>query len=66
MRSNDDRYRFWQFAHFEEKTDFERYWYGREFVRLARGLHELVPGAGDLTWFDRVVAGALEGNHVSP
>jgi hypothetical protein len=32
MRSNDDRYRFWQFAHFEEKGDFERYWYGDRVI----------------------------------
>ena len=28
MRSNDDRYRFWQFSHWENKGDFEAYWYG--------------------------------------
>ena len=30
-RSRDDRYRFLQMATFEDKTDFERYWYGEEF-----------------------------------
>jgi hypothetical protein len=30
-RSRDDRYRFLQMATFEDKSDFERYWYGEEF-----------------------------------
>jgi hypothetical protein len=30
-RSRDDMYRFLQMATFENKTDFERYWYGEEF-----------------------------------
>ncbi len=66
MRSNDDRYRFWQFAHFDDKTDFERYWYGREFSdwRADHTSWYTVPVL--YTWFDRVVAGSLDGNHVSP
>jgi hypothetical protein len=31
IRTRDDRYKFFQFATFEDPTDFERYWYGREF-----------------------------------
>ncbi len=30
-RSRDDRYRFLQMASFEDKGDFELYWYGEEF-----------------------------------
>jgi hypothetical protein len=30
-RFRDDPYRFTQFATFEDKKDFERYWYGEEF-----------------------------------
>jgi hypothetical protein len=30
-RSRDDTYRFLQLATFEDKADFERYWYGEEF-----------------------------------
>ena len=30
-RSRDDMYRFLQMATFEDKGDFERYWYGEEF-----------------------------------
>ena len=47
-RSRDDRYKFLQIGDFEDKLDFERYWYGEEFVELARRLLELVPGAGRL------------------
>ena len=30
-RSRDDRYKFLQMATFEDKLDWERYWYGDEF-----------------------------------
>jgi hypothetical protein len=33
-RYRDDRYKFLQVAEFESKTDFERYWFGDEFVQL--------------------------------
>jgi hypothetical protein len=65
MRSNDDRYRFWQFAHFENKVDFEAYWYGTEF-RDWRADHTgwfQVPIV--YSWFDRVAAGALQPNGVT-
>ncbi len=35
-RSRDDRYKFLQMATFEDKLDFERYWYGAGVQRLAR------------------------------
>jgi hypothetical protein len=31
VRFMDDRYRFQQYALFEDHTDFEQYWYGPEF-----------------------------------
>jgi hypothetical protein len=64
MRSNDDRYRFWQFAHFEAKGDFERYYYGREFNdwRADYASYYQVPVV--YTWFDRVVAGEIAANNV--
>jgi hypothetical protein len=31
-RYNDDRYKFLQTAEFENKADFEAYWYGPEFT----------------------------------
>jgi len=66
MRSNDDRYRFFQFAHFEEKADFEAYWYGPEFIEWRAGYTSWFQVPVVYSWFDRVIAGALENNHVSP
>ena len=66
LRSNDDRYRFWQFAYFEEKVDFERYWYGQEFNDWRADYTSWYTVPVLYTWFDRVVSGALEGNHVLP
>ncbi|GAC1436978.1 MAG: hypothetical protein NVSMB51_09520 [Solirubrobacteraceae bacterium] len=31
-RSRDDRYKFLQLSYFEQKADFDRYWYGPEFI----------------------------------
>jgi hypothetical protein len=31
-RHGDDRYKFQQFSYFENKADWERYWYGEEFI----------------------------------
>lgn len=66
LRSNDDRYRFWQFANFEEKADFERYWYGQEFNDWRADYTSWYTVPVLYTWFDRVISGALEGNHVLP
>jgi hypothetical protein len=66
MRSNDDRYRFFQFAHFEEKGDFERYWYGPEFNAWRADYSSWYQVPIVYSWFDRVIAGALEPNHVTP
>ena len=66
MRSNDDRYRFFQFAHFDVKSDFERYWYGPEFIAWRADYASWYQVPVVYSWFDRVIAGALEPNHVSP
>lgn len=31
-RSRDDRYKFLQIIHFDQKSDFDRFWYGPEFI----------------------------------
>jgi hypothetical protein len=64
MRSNDDRYRFWQFAHFEDKGDFQRYWYGEEFIGWRADYSSWYQVPVVYSWFDRVVAGSLA-NHVA-
>jgi hypothetical protein len=65
LRSNDDRYRFFQLAHFENKTDFERYWYGPEFMDWRADYTSWYQVPVIYSWFDRVIAGALETNHVT-
>jgi quinol monooxygenase YgiN len=62
MRSNDDRYRFFQFAHFEDKTDWERYWYGPEFNAWRADYSSWYQVPLAYSFFDRVIAGALEPN----
>jgi hypothetical protein len=61
-RSRDDAYRFLQLATFEEKSDFERYWYGAEFAawRADYGSWYQVPVT--YVWHDLVIAGSLEAN----
>ncbi len=59
-RSRDDRYRFLQMASFEDKGDFELYWYGEEF-RAWRADHASwfqVPIV--YVWHDLVIAGSLD------
>jgi hypothetical protein len=61
-RSRDDAYKFLQLATFEEKVDFERYWYGPEFsaFRIDVATWYQVPIL--YVWNDIVVAGSLTGN----
>jgi hypothetical protein len=33
-RSQDDRYKFLQIVHFDDKTDFDRWWQGREMIEF--------------------------------
>jgi quinol monooxygenase YgiN len=64
LRSNDDRYRFWQFSHFDNKADFEAYWYGPEFVEWRADYTSWYTVPLVYTWFDRVAAGELERNQI--
>jgi hypothetical protein len=57
-RSRDDRYKFQQFAAFEDKMDWERYWEGDEMVYFrARhsGWYQVPVLYG---WWDETAAGA--------
>jgi hypothetical protein len=59
-RMRDDRYKFLQVAEFEEKSDFERYWYGPEFTDfrvLCSSWYQVPVVYG---WTDLVIAGTLE------
>ena len=60
MRSNDDRYRFFQFAHFDEKADFEAYWYGPEFNRFRAQNQSLYQVPILYSWNDLVIEGGLD------
>ena len=62
MRSNDDRYRFFQFAHFEEKADWELYWYGQEFRTWRADYSSWYQVPLVYSFFNRVIAGALTEN----
>jgi hypothetical protein len=59
-RSRDDRYKLLQMATFEDKLDFERYWYGDEFGawRTDRAGWYQVPIV--YTWNDLILSGGLE------
>jgi len=58
-RSRDDRYRFQQFAAFDEHLDWERYWEGDEMVyfRAAHSSWYQVPVL--YGWWDRTAAGSV-------
>jgi hypothetical protein len=65
-RSRDDAYRFTQMATFESKMDFERYWYGEEFVTWRAdysGWYQVPVVYG---WADLVLSGGLDQEAVSP
>lgn len=58
-RYRDDRYKFLQFAEFEDKHDFERYWYGQEMTDLrvlCSGWFQVPVVYG---WTDLVVSGTI-------
>ncbi len=58
-RSRDDPYRFLQTASFEAKIDFERYWYGEEFVGWRADYSSWYQVPVVYTWTDLVIAGSL-------
>ena len=60
FRYRDDRYKFLQTAEFEDKADFEAYWYGPEFTdfRVLSSSWFQVPVV--YGWTDQVIAGTIE------
>lgn len=63
-RSKDDRYRFQQFAHFEEHIDWERYWDGPEMTDFRvrhSGWYQVPVLYG---WWDLTASGSIEGETV--
>jgi hypothetical protein len=65
-RSRDDRYRFQQFAHFDEHVDWERFWDGPEMTdfRMRHSSWYQIPVL--YGWWDRTAAGGIEGKRPSP
>lgn len=59
-RGRDDRYRFLQTATFEDHGDWERYWYGEEFVTWRADYSSWYQVPVVYAWNDLVSAGSLE------
>jgi hypothetical protein len=59
-RSRDDPYRFMQFSTFEEKMDWERFWYGEEFVAWRADYSSWYQVPVVYTWTDLILAGSLD------
>jgi hypothetical protein len=67
-RSRDDRYKFLQMATFEDKLEWERYWYGQEFNAWRADFASWYQVPVVYTWSDLVISGGLEREpeHVGP
>jgi hypothetical protein len=61
-RSRDDRYKFLQMATFEDKLDFERYWYGEDFSDWRRDYSSWYQVPVVYAWNELVIAGGLPGH----
>jgi hypothetical protein len=61
-RARDDRYKFQQFAAFDDKADWERYWAGDEmtFFRATHASWYQVPVL--YGWWDETTHGAIGGD----
>jgi hypothetical protein len=60
-RSRDDQYRFLQMVAFDSKLDFERYWYGEEFIGFRTDYASWYQVPVLYVWNDVVVEGTLSG-----
>jgi quinol monooxygenase YgiN len=63
-RQVDDRYRFTQFATFENKQQYETYWHGREFTEWRADYSSFFQVPVVYTSATLVTAGTLEPNGV--
>ena len=64
-RSRDDAYRFLQMATFEDKGDFERYWYGDEFSTWRADYAGWFQVPVVYVWYDLVLQGSLDPSAVN-
>ena len=60
-RFRDDPYRFMQFSTFERKLDWERFWYGEEFVAWRSDYSSWYQVPVVYGWTDVVAEGAMPG-----
>ncbi len=58
-RNRDDMYKFSQTATFEDKSGFEAYWYGEEFIAWRADYSSWYQVPVLYTWADVVIAGGL-------
>ncbi len=59
-RSQDDMYKFLQMATFDDKTAFDLYWYGDEFVTWRADYTSWYQVPVLYTWNDLTIQGALD------
>jgi hypothetical protein len=59
-RYRDDRYKFIQMATFEDKLDWERYWYGQEFVAWRADYASWYQVPVIYAWSDLVISGGID------
>ncbi len=55
FRSQDDRYRFRHYTYFNNKQDFDRYWYGPEMVQFRADYSSWYQVPIVYEWYDHVV-----------
>jgi hypothetical protein len=58
-RSREDRYKFEHMTTFEDKLDWERYWYGPDFVAWRAEYSGFYQVPVIYTWADLVIQGGL-------
>jgi hypothetical protein len=58
-RSRDDAYKFLHMTSFEDKLDFERYWYGEEFVAWRTDFSSCYQVPVLYVWNDVIATGSL-------
>jgi hypothetical protein len=61
-RSRDDRYKFLHLSTFDDKSDFDRWWYGEEFSTWRADYSAWYQVPIVPVWHDLVISGSLEAN----
>jgi hypothetical protein len=64
-RNRDDPYKFTQMATFEDKLDFERYWYSDDFGAWRADFSSWYQVPVLYAWSDLILAGGIGGQPIS-